>query len=105
MRQEKDPLISVIDAAVLTMLQLVDPSPTTGDNTAPVAVAETDEVPIGFADRVKAIELGIKWVAVKNKIDGGDDDDAFGRLRAGLVGGARGRRGAGAATTRPPNGA
>jgi hypothetical protein len=99
-----DDLISTLERAVLLLLQEVDPSSSKDDTTQPAGDGETDEVPIGFADRVKAIELGIKLVATKNKLDTGDADDEFSRLRRGTIRGAGGRGRAGAAAPRTPAG-
>ena len=102
MATASDPLIVILNGAVQRLLEDVDPSIRKDDENHPSSPEGPEEVKIGFADRLKAIELGVKWVATKNKLDAGDTDDEFGRLRRGTVGGTRGGRRASAAPR--PNG-
>jgi hypothetical protein len=40
---------------------------------------EPDE--IGFQDRLRLFEAGLKWAGVRDKVAGEDDNDDFGKLR------------------------
>lgn len=89
---KNDSLVSVLDSYLKKLLELSDPSISATDGDQPSGVA-----PIGFLDRLKAFEAAARWVAIKNKIDTGDDEDEFSRLRAGHVG-RTGKRGSAAAS-------
>ena len=102
MPANQDPLVGILNGAVQRLLEDVDPSIRKTDENHLHDPECPEEAKIGFADRLKAIELGVKWVATKNKLDAGDTDDEFGRLRRGTVGGTRGGRRASAAPR--PNG-
>lgn len=95
-----DSLISMMDAMFKTLceeasLTISDPDESQPADTGPK---------IGFIDRLKLFESGTRWVAVRNKIDPGGDDDAFGQLRRGY-GNSGPRRSGPAAPKVRPNGA
>jgi hypothetical protein len=101
MAQPADRLISILDGAIERLLEHADPSIRNSDENRVPGPEGLEAAQVGFSDRLKAVELGIKWVATKHKLDAGDPDDEFSRLRRGTVGRARIR---GRSTAPPANG-
>lgn len=97
-------LISILDGAVTRLLEQVDPTIRKVYEGEPPVSEGSEAEPIGFSERLKAIELGVKWVATKNKLDAGDSDDEFSRLRQGHIRGAGGGRRSGPSASRPNGG-
>lgn len=52
---------------------------------------------VGFVDRLKLMEVGTRWVQVRNRIEPPDESDPFTEQRNKLIRGSRGRRPAGTA--------
>lgn len=95
-----DRLISMIDDAVTSLLEGLDKGIRgPGDNQS-LSDGASEASVVGFSDRLKAIELGAKWVSIKNKIDSGDTQDEFSRLRTGHLNGSPRKRGSLGASTR-----
>jgi hypothetical protein len=60
----------------------------------PQSVAEIldDGAPkIGFVDRVRLFDSGVRWVMVKNKVSPEEEEDAFAAARKRAIGGTRRR--------------
>jgi hypothetical protein len=96
-----DRIINLIDSAVTTLLEQMDPGIRDVDGNPPDPEGESSLGVIDFGERLKAIELGVKWVATKNKLDAGDQQDEFSRLRGAHVRGSPRRS---RAVTASPNG-
>lgn len=96
---KKDTLISELDDFFKTILE--ECTPNVGDpedsQSAPAGPR------VGLVDRLKVFEAGVRWVAVKNKLDSGEIDDEFAKLRRGYRNGGTGSRGA-AASAKHANG-
>jgi len=94
-------LINILEGAVTRLLKDVDPDIRDSDESQPLDREGSEAEPIGFSERLKAIELAVKWVATRNKLDSGDDDDEFARLRRGHVNGSSRKRSSPGAASRP----
>lgn len=73
---------------------------------APISEGDEDKSPvIGFSEKLRLFSEGGRWVAIKNKIDTGDTEDEFSKLRHRSTGRPRGG-GAGSAASKAgsPNG-
>ena len=86
---KKDQLINTLDLFFQTMLEEARKAP----------VGDADEPSdYGFGEKLKLFEAGVRWVAVKNKIEPeGPATDAFSKLRDRAVRGTRRSGAAGAA--------
>jgi len=90
---KKDQLSGKLDDFYSRLLEMADaPSPAHGDDGQPK---------VGFVDKLKAFEAGVRWMMVKYKVDEEQDPDDFAKARSNLT--SRSRRG-GAAQPKP-NGA
>ena len=58
--------------------------------------APQDGPKVGFVDKLRLFDSGVKWVATKNKVDPEQETDAFGLAREQLTGRSRGRGASGA---------
>lgn len=95
----KDALSNALDGLFLKLLELSEPSTNLAQDQS-----EDAPPPIGFLDRLRLFSEGVRWAAVKAKVETEDATDQFGELRRGLVGRTRASRSAGPATPRAPNG-
>ena len=101
MSMSNDTIINMIDDQITKLLSSLDPTIRRSDEGQPPVSEGSEAEPIGFSERLKAIELGVKWVATKNKLDAGDTDDEFSRLRRGHVNGSSRKRSSPGAASRP----
>ena len=94
-RLSKDNLSNELDTFYLSLLKEATASITSGAD-------QPDDAPppIGFLDRLRLFSEGVRWAAVKAKVETEDVTDQFGQLRAGLVGGTRKRGAAGTSAAR-----
>lgn len=92
MSGKKEPLINVLDGYLIRLLEESDPRISEADDSQSAPGSGTDSVKVGFLDRLKAFEAAARWVGIKNKIDTGDDEDEFGKLRRGHIGGSGSRK-------------
>jgi hypothetical protein len=68
-----------LDDYYLALLEECQPGKT--DESAPDG-GTGDALPMPFLDRLKLFEAGVRWVAVKNKVEAEVEQDAFGKLRS-----------------------
>lgn len=80
-KSPKDNLVSRLDHFFTSLLE--EAEKVTPDGEVPPADAGPK---IGFIDKLRLFDSGVKWVATKNKVDPADDDDAFSRARRALGG-------------------
>lgn len=95
-KTKKDGLINRLDTYFMNLLEEAEGVTPEGEVSA-----EGAGPTIGFIDKLRLFDSGVKWVATKNKVDPDDDDDAFSRARDKLRG--TGKRG-GAASSSDING-
>jgi hypothetical protein len=95
-RLSKDRLSSELDGFFTILLEEARGSGnTTGEDGQPQ---------IGFLDRLRLFSEGVRWAAVKAKVETEDTEDEFGKLRRGHIG-STGRSRAARAPARPNGGA
>lgn len=85
-KTKKDGLVSELDQFYSSLLEEAK-----GVTSGGEVSAEDAGPKIGFIDKLRLFDSGVKWVATKNKVDPDDDDDAFSRARDKLRG--SGKRG------------
>jgi hypothetical protein len=74
-----------LDAFFLQLMNEAYPEPT--------EAAPDDEGPtVGFVDRVRLFDSGVRWIMVKNKVSPEEEEDAFAAARKRTIGRARKRR-------------
>jgi hypothetical protein len=78
-------LIGILDELFSSLREEARPSKLSDDSDDPDAGPQ-----IGFVDRLKLMEVGSRWVQIRNRIDPQDESDAFSEARNKLVGRARG---------------
>ena len=86
-------LISILDDLFESLREEARPSNMEADGQA------GDGPKIGFVDRLKLMEVGSRWVQIRNRIEPNDESDPFTEARQKLVGGTR-RRGSATAPHR-----
>jgi hypothetical protein len=85
----KDRLINDLDGLFSRLLE--EAYPVISEEEAP-----QDGPKVGFVDKLRLFDSGVKWVATKNKVDPEQETDAFGLAREQLTGRSRGRGASGA---------
>ena len=83
-RLSKDRLSSELDGFFTILLEEAKGSSDTGAAEAAPA--------IGFLDRLRLFSEGVRWAAVKAKVEVEDTEDEFGKLRRGHIGSTGKRR-------------
>lgn len=53
---------------------------------------------VGFVERVRLFDSGVRWVMIKNKVDPEEEEGAFATARKRAIGGPRRRRATGPKT-------
>ena len=90
---KKDQLSGKLDEFYLKLLEMADaPRPAHGEDGQPK---------VGFVDKLKAFEAGVRWMSVKYKVDEEVEQDEFAKARDKFAGRTRG----GGTTHSKPNGA
>jgi hypothetical protein len=82
-------LVDHLDTFFLRLMQEAYP----GENDA--EVAEDDAPKVGFVDRVRLFDSGVRWISIKNRVSPDEEEDAFAAARKRTIGSPRRRRTAG----------
>jgi hypothetical protein len=81
-----DRLMTEIDEMFIRLMGEAYPA----KSDEPPAEGASTAVKVGFVDKLKLFDSGVKWVQVKNKIDPEQETDEFSKAREQYAGRARG---------------